>query len=178
MCPIFWADTDDLSLRTEDQAFLIGSDLLVVPKWADSVQLPKGIWRSVSLVGEDAKQDKYQCDLKVRGGSIVPTGPIIQTTEEITEKSPLKLIVVLDEQGRAEGTLYEDAGDGYDYLKGQFCFSVFQARKQDNTVLVTCTSQKGKLKSDKRLVSITVVNSRGTFYGFGDICSGVKVMLH
>jgi alpha-glucosidase len=177
MQPVFFADPDDHQLRMEDQAFLLGRDILVIPKWAGSVQMPKGIWQRVSLVGENTQSDPYQCDLQLRGGSIVPLGPVVQTTEQITLQSPLTLIVVLDEHGQAEGTLYEDAGDGYDYLKNGFRFSQFTAVKRDTAVVVECTEQVGALAEQKRLVTVVLVDGEGIRHGFGDICRGVTVQL-
>ena len=134
MQPVFFSDPDDIKLRMEDQAFLVGQDLMVIPQWATSVQMPKGIWRSISLVGEDAQTDQYQCDLKARGGPIIPLGPVVQSTEQINLHVEKGLIAALDERGQAEGTLYEDAGDGYEYLNNEFCLSMFKARKQGSDV--------------------------------------------
>ena len=177
MRPVFFADASDVSLRMEDQTFLIGRDLMIIPKWATSVQMPKGIWRSISIAGEDGHADKYQCDLKVRGGAIVPLGPIVQTTEQIAPKQTQTLVVVPDKNGQAEGTLYEDAGEGYGYLKDEFCLSTFTAQKEDDRMVVKCAQQKGKLKSQKRLVSVIVVDDNGIHYGFGDICKEINVVL-
>ncbi len=77
MRPVFFADPKDLSLRAEEEAFLIGDDLLIIPAFANHPNLPKGIWRELSLVEGD-KQNKYQAKIKLRGGSIVPTGKIIK----------------------------------------------------------------------------------------------------
>ena len=176
MRPVFFADPADVSLRMEDQAFLLGSDLMVVPKWARSVQQPKGIWQSVSLVPEDIA-DPLQCDLKARGGSIIPLGPVIQSTEQINSDLPLTLIVTLDEKGLAEGVLYEDAGDGYGYMKGQYCLSAFVAERKENVVTVNGIAQKGDWAKDKRLVHVTVLTEDGPRYGFGDITTEVKVKL-
>ena len=128
-------------------------------------------------MGEDASSDPYQCDLKARGGSIVPLGPVVQSTEQITPDLPLTLIVVLDEQGQAQGILYEDAGDGYEYLDSQFCLSTFTASRQGADVIVKCSEQTGNLRRQKRLVNVEVIDKGGIRYGFGDILSGVKVML-
>lgn len=175
MRPVFFADPADMSLRMEDQAFLIGSDLMVIPRWAESLQLPTGTWRSISLLGEDARTDPYQCDLKVRGGAIVPVGPVVQTTEEISRRLPLMLIVVLDGRGQAEGTLYEDAGDGYGYQEGKFCLSRFKASKEGREIMVRCEDQDGRQAFQKRLVTVAVIDADGVRYGFGDIIQGVKV---
>lgn len=176
MRPVFFADPADLSLRTEDQAFMVGSDLMVVPKWATSVKQPKGIWQSVSIVPGDT-DDPSQCDLKVRGGAIVPMGPVAQCTEEMDPQAKLTLIVVPDENGNAAGTLYEDSGDGYDYKNQEFGLSTFKAQTVDDKLVVKCTQQQGKWKSDKRLVSVSVVTDNRTYHGYGDIISGVSVQM-
>jgi alpha-glucosidase len=178
MRPVLFADPTDISLRMEDEAFLLGQDMLVVPKWSSGSQLPQGIWRSASIVGENAENDGYQCDVKVRGGAIVPLGPIVQSTDEIATHQQLTLMVVLDGQGQAAGTLYEDAGDGYDYLAGDYCLSTFSAQKTGGRVAVTCT-QQGNLSLSQRLVTVAVVEDNETYYGAGDVCSagGVSVIL-
>lgn len=108
MRPVFFADPKDTLLRAEEQAFLIGENLLVVPEWAQNPALPKGIWRNLSLIPGDDK-DSYQAKLKIRGGAIIPTGKIIQNTNE-KSLDPLTLLVCLDEKGEAHGTLYWDEG--------------------------------------------------------------------
>lgn len=91
MRPVFFADPKDTLLRAEEQAFLIGENLLVVPEWAQNPALPKGIWRNLSLIPGDDK-DSYQAKLKIRGGAIIPTGKIIQNTNE-KSLDPLTLLV-------------------------------------------------------------------------------------
>jgi alpha-glucosidase len=177
MRPAFFADPTDMALRMEDQAFLIGRDLLVVPRWAEDVRLPGGTWQTVSVLSGEDLDDAYQCDLKVRGGAIVPLGPIVQTTDQIGSLQTLTLLTVLDENGFAEGTVYEDSGNGYDFEKGQFCLLSFRARREGDTVFVRCTGQDGRWKSAKRLVSVVVASEEGVSHGFGDIVTGVKVQL-
>ncbi len=177
MQPFFFADPADLSLRMEDRAFLIGQDLMVIPKWATAISMPKGVWQSVSIVDENGTENQYQCDLKIRGGAIIPLGPVIQTTEEIQDLQPLTLMVVLNQEGTAEGTLYEDSGEGYGYLNGEYGLSAFEAQKEGDCVFVKCVQQEGQWSRQKRLVSVAVVNERGIDYGFGDIYGGVKVLL-
>lgn len=176
MRPVFFANPENISLRMEDEAFLLGSDLLVIPQWAESPRLPEGVWRSVSLAGEDPEDTPYQCELRVRGGSIVPVGPVVQSTAQISlHNSPLTLIVVPDENGTAKGTLYEDTGDGYAYRERDFCFSEFTAVKEDSQVKVKCASQKGKKALSERFATVAVIGAEGIHYGFGDLVEGVKV---
>ena len=143
MRPVFFADPKDTLLRAEEQAFLIGENLLVVPEWAKNPALPKGIWRNLSLIPGDDK-DSYQAKLKIRGGAIIPTGKIIQNTNE-KSLDPLTLLVCLDEKGEAHGTLYWDEGDNWSFKDGNYSFQHFTAiRTADNKVQVKITQKKGK----------------------------------
>ena len=49
--------------------------------------------------------------MKLRGGAILPLGRVVQSTTEAL-LDPLTLMVSLDAEGRAEGVLYEDGGEG------------------------------------------------------------------
>jgi len=179
MRPVFFADPADLSLRMEDQAFLIGSDVMITPRWAANTKRPKGIWRSVSIIDEESENDPYQCDMKIRGGAIVPLGPVVQSTQQIGTVQPLTLVIVLDENGRATGAVYEDAGDGYEYKEGRYCLSTFEAEKTARGVTVRCVDQQGDLKVNSRTVSIMIVDANRVHHGLGDVCSarGVNVVL-
>jgi alpha-glucosidase len=156
MRPVFFADTKDLSLRKEEQAFMLGNDLLIVPKWATSPALPKGKWTTVSLAGEKSSKDPYQPDVKIRAGAIVPLGMYIQNTTEYTT-SELTLLVSLDKNGQAKGTLYEDEGNGFGYQKGDFLLSTIVAKKVGGQVKVSILPSKGKRKPIKRKITIVVV---------------------
>lgn len=149
MRPVFFADPKDTLLRAEEQAFLIGENLLVVPEWAQNPALPKGIWRNLSLIPGDDK-DSYQAKLKIRGGAIIPTGKIIQNTNE-KSLDPLTLLVCLDEKGEAHGTLYWDEGDNWSFKDGNYSFQHFTAiRTADNKVQVKITQKKGKVYHRKQ----------------------------
>ncbi|MDD2763524.1 MAG: glycoside hydrolase family 31 protein [Opitutaceae bacterium] len=161
MRPVFFADPRDPALRAEDHAFLIGDDLLVIPKWTEQPHLPKGLWRTVALVGENAGTDKFQPDLKVRGGAIVPLGRVVQSTVE-ESLDPLTLLVVLDEQGRASGRLYEDDGDGYAYRDGGYLLTTYAAVRQGDEVVVTIAQAEGKRPRPARRLVIQVLTESGT----------------
>lgn len=160
MRPVFFADPRDPALRAEDRAFLIGGDLLVVPKWAEHPALPRGIWRTVSLVGEDSATDKFQADLKVRGGAIIPLGRVVQSTAE-ESLDPLTLLVSLGADGRATGRLYEDAGDGYGYQQGDFLATTYEAVRTGDDVVVRIVGAEGKRPRPDRRVVVRVVGDEG-----------------
>ena len=179
MRPVFFADPSDVNLRQEEQAFMVGSDMIVVPRWAESIRVPKGIWKEIRIVGEDLSEDIYQCRMAQRGGSIITLGPIVQSTEEIKTIQDLTLSVLLDENGQASGGVYEDAGDGYEFQNGQYSKLTFSAVKSGNVVTVKCTSKAGSLTPAKRMVKIEVLDGGKKYRGYGDIFSsdGIKIKL-
>lgn len=176
MRPIFFSDPKDLSLRSEDQAFLIGDDLLIIPSFAQNPALPKGLWKDLSLVAGDTK-DKYQAKMKIRGGSIVPTGKIIQNTTE-SSLDPLTLLVCLNEQGKATGSMYWDAGEGWDFKKGAYSQQMFTAEKQGNKVLVKLAGKKGKYATENNdMAIIKVITEQGIRQASGNLLKGIEVEL-
>ena len=160
MRPLFFADPTDPSLKREDQAFLLGNDLLIIPKWAVNPALPKGIWRTVSIAGENSLTDKYQADVRIKGGAIIPLGNIIQSTNDYSTDS-LTLIICPDLQGNASGVLYEDAGDGYGYQQGEYLLSSFSAEQHGTVVKVRIKSLEGSLRHADRKYKIILVNKNG-----------------
>lgn len=177
MRPVFFADPKDTLLRTEEQAFLIGENLLVVPEWAQNPALPKGIWRNLSLIPGDDK-DSYQAKLKIRGGAIIPTGKIIQNTNE-KSLDPLTLLVCLDEKGEAHGTLYWDEGDNWSFKDGNYSFQHFTAiRTADNKVQVKITQKKGKyITENNDMAIVKIITDKGIYQASGNLVEGIEVQL-
>ena len=178
MRPVFFADPRDASLRAEEQAFLVGSDLLVAPRWARQPALPRGTWRAVSLVdGDDRPGEKYQPEVRLRPGAIVPLGRVVQSTAE-ESLDPLTLLVSLDAHGLAEGTLYEDAGDGYGYRKGDYRLTTYRAeRAPNNTLTLRALSHEGLREHPSREVVVRVVTDRGLAEGRGSEDEGILIKL-
>lgn len=177
MRPVFFADPKDTLLRAEEQAFLIGENLLVVPEWAQNPALPKGIWRSLSLIPGDDK-DSYQAKLKIRAGAIIPTGKIIQNTNE-KSLDPLTLLVCLDEKGEAHGTLYWDEGDNWSFKDGNYSFQHFTAiRTADNKVQVKITQKKGKyITENNDMAIVKIITDKGIYQASGNLVEGIEVQL-
>lgn len=176
MRPVFFADPQDLSLRAEEEAFLIGNDLLIIPAFSKQPALPQGIWRELSLTEGDMT-GKYQAKMKIRGGSIIPAGKIIQNTNE-NSLDPLTLLVCLDEQGKAEGTLYWDAGDGWSFKKGDYSRQVFAAEKHGDKVVVKLTKKTGKHQTgNKDMAIVKIITGQGTRQASGDLTKGIEVKL-
>lgn len=150
--PVFFADPTDPALRSEDDCFLVGRDVLVVPQFQpDRTRVtikPKGIWRKFDVLDE---QHEANPDLYLRGGAIVPVGPLQQFVDE-KPLDPLTLYISLDAQGTAVGVLYEDAGDGWEFLRGEYLQSRYSAKTQDGQVVVTVESLGKQARPDRELI--------------------------
>lgn len=181
MRPLFFAEPANARLRDVDSAFLLGSDLLVLANPANddsaprAVPMPRGLWRKMWLIGEDERRDLHQPILLLRGGAILPVGRIVEnTTQPLLE--PLTLIVSLDEAGRAEGTLYEDAGDGYGYEHDDFLLTRFTASRDGDTVVVKIGEQSGRLQRPKRRCVVELLGEDGAITrGEGDETREIRV---
>ena len=163
--PLFFADPADPALRSEDDAFLLGDRLLVATqpgRVRDRVHaVPGGIWRPFDFGGDSRDQDLPR--IYIRGGSIIPTGPVTQFVDELP-LDPLTLIVCLDEEGRASGTLYEDAGEGNAHAAGDYSLRTYVAEQTGREVIVRLADQQGNRPSPARTVRVRLIMPDGWEY--------------
>ena len=164
MRPTFMADVTDKTLRREQEAFLLGRDLLVIPSWAKSPALPHVFYPVISIVHGDL-EDPDQATLRMRPGAIIPLGKVIQNTTE-NSLDPLTLLVCLDTKGEASGRLYEDAGDGFGYRSGDYLLTTFEARRDGEKTIVSISGKEGNRPWKKRVVRIQAVDSTGMHPSF------------
>lgn len=120
--PLFLHDPLDPALRTLDDAFLLGADLLVAPaleagQRRRALRLPRGGWYELASGERLPLEGEVVLPLPdgtpillARAGSIVPLGNARPSSRAPLEE--LTLLIHLDAEGRAWGELYEDAGDG------------------------------------------------------------------
>ena len=153
MRPVFMADARDKSLRAEQKAFMLGADLIIIPRWAGDANLPSGDWDILPL--ED-KDDGFQPYLAQRPGSVIPMANLYQNTVEMKTDS-LTLLVNPDSEGRAEGRLYEDAGDGFDYRLGGYAEYRLQAVTVGKKLTVSIAKVDGKAEAKSRVLRIGIV---------------------
>jgi len=153
MRPLWMSDAKDLSLRAEQQSYLLGADLCIVPSWAKNPVLPKGDWREVKF---EETADKYQAQVLQRPGSIIPMSNLVQSTVDYATDS-LTLIVNLDAEGNASGTLYEDAGDGFGYRKGEYVISQIKAEVQGKQLTVTIEQVEGNRASEVKNLRLGIM---------------------
>ncbi len=164
--PLFFADPSDRALRREDRAFLLGADIMVTPDVEniefDPPPRPKGIWRPLLVIDEDSSAALPMLD--IRGGAIVPIGPVMQHTGE-RELDELMLIVSLDEVGAGTGMLYEDDGDGFAYREGRYRLTRFDAKRVRGTVKVNATAVDGHFTPRWDRVRVIVLDEEGEAVG-------------
>ena len=118
---------NDLALRDVDDEFLFGNSLLINPvtqpnATSRSVVLPAGndwvdFWSGKTYHGgqtivADAPLD--QIPILVKEGSIVPMGPVVQSTADAEDPLEIRIYGGKD----ADFLLYEDSGDSYAYEHG------------------------------------------------------------
>lgn len=180
MAPSFFADPSDPALRSEDDSFLIGEDLLVaarVTPEADRVPvLPRPVdgvaWAKFDFPsfdgGRDSK-DMHQPDLYIRPGSIVFAAPVTQYFGDRPDsRDELHLIVHLDADGNAEGTLYEDAGEGWGFKEGEYLLSTYRATtRRDGSVSITIASSEGDMARYDRPVQVRLITDEGELETWG-----------
>jgi alpha-glucosidase len=160
--PLFLADPKDRSLRAEDQAFLLGGDLMVVadlsPDRARAHALPRRGWAEIAPLAPrpDGSRDPDLPRLLQRRGSVVPLGPVVQFVDQ-RPLDTLEVSVCLDERGRAEGALYEDAGDGFGHERGEYRVTRFAARREGGEVRVEASVVEGAWPAAPRPLVARVV---------------------
>ncbi|MBC7815353.1 MAG: DUF5110 domain-containing protein, partial [Planctomycetaceae bacterium] len=141
------ADPKDPALRSEDDAFLLGGDLMVVgrvtPLRDRAVSLPRQGWMLVSIVDGDI-EDADLPEIRIRPGSMVPLGPVVETTTG-KQTGEYTFLIAFDDTGKATGSLYEDAGEGLEYQNGQYLLTKFEATKTDKGIKLNVLSSEGKM---------------------------------
>ncbi len=169
--PTFFADITDPALRSEDDSFLLGSDVLVVgsmiPDGSRVAVMPKGVWREI-----ERSDDPDLPDMFIRGGAIVPTGPDIAFANE-KPLDPLTLLVAPDANGNATGQLYEDAGDGYGYRNGEYLLSEYTAARNGGAIEVRVRTVEGSMARPDRNVVVKILGEKGVLAQGGGKDGGV-----
>lgn len=161
--PTFFADLKDRQLRTNENSFLLGP-LLVYASTANDLgvhqlqhTLPNGTWMSFDF--QDSHPDLPA--LYLRGGSIIPFGPAHQHVGEANASDDLSLLVALDENGKAEGVLFEDDGDGYEYTKGGYLLTTYVAELKSSVIVVSVFKTEGWWSRPNRRLHVHLLLGEG-----------------
>jgi alpha-D-xyloside xylohydrolase len=124
---VFDFQNDTMAYGNKDQ-FMFGPALLINPvtvmgATSRTVYLPAGtwydFWTGATTMGgatSTANAPLSQIPIYVRGGSIVPMGPMIQYAMQSADPLEIRVYAGAD----ASFTIYEDEGDTYNYEMGQY----------------------------------------------------------
>ncbi len=134
MRPLWYEFPNDKQTYLVNDQFMLGSDVLVAPVVKEGMRT-RGIylpadaewvdwWTGTKF--ESGKTHYLQAPLDrlplfIRVGAIVPTQTVIQHTGEMQNAVVTLNVAAGIQEGRIEtATLFQDAGDGYGYRRGQF----------------------------------------------------------
>ncbi|KAK3126893.1 hypothetical protein QOZ80_7AG0564620 [Eleusine coracana subsp. coracana] len=161
--PVFFADPQDPELRKVETSFLLGP-LLICASTSPTEgthecthKLPKGIWLPFDF--GDSHPDLPV--LYLRGGAILPVGLPIKHVGEASLNDDLSLIIALDENGKAEGVLFEDAGDGYTFTQGDYLLTYYVAELHSSMVTVRVLKSEGSWTRPNRNLKINILLGGG-----------------
>jgi alpha-glucosidase len=133
--PLFMADAAQVNA---DDCYLVGDALLVAPVLeaganTRTLTLPTGEWydywtntRHYGRITVPAPLDRLP--LFVRAGAVIPHAPIMQSTAEPAPKT----LLMRAYPGTHETTLYEDAGEGLNYQKGDYRWVYVNTLEEEN----------------------------------------------
>ncbi|OVA18456.1 Glycoside hydrolase [Macleaya cordata] len=161
--PTFFADPKDPRLRRVENSFLLGPLLVhastVLDQGSDRLLpvLPNGIWLRFDF--DDSHPDLPT--LHLQGGSIIPVGPPLQHVGEANVTDDLTLIVALDQHGKAEGFLFEDEGDGYEFNEGGYLLTYYVAELQSSVVTIKVSKTEGSWRRPKRRLHVQLLLGGG-----------------
>ncbi len=167
--PLMFDDPTNEALRSEQSMFLVGRDLLVVPRpdpgaTGEERALPPGGWRRLDFpeIGRPDLPDLY-----IRWGSIVPTrDPAAPMHPDIPlGEEGVVLVVNLDEKGEAIGRLFDDAGDGDALYRNQCRYGTYRATTAGRRVTIMLSQLDGGLGMPDRPLAIRLLTDEGEFTG-------------
>nr|MBA3430124.1 DUF5110 domain-containing protein [Actinomycetota bacterium] len=164
--PLLYDHPDDVTTYTLDDQFLLGRSLLVAPVTRPGIEyryvyLPEGTWFHF-WTGERVEGPAHilahaplgEPAVYVRANQAVPMWPEMNYVGE-KAADPLTW-VVFPADGGNESWLYEDEGDGYEYLDGVQARRRVECNGSGDTVLVTLGARSGIYEPARTRVRLEV----------------------
>ncbi|GHO60959.1 glycoside hydrolase family 31 protein [Ktedonobacter robiniae] len=151
--PLFWCYPEDKDAYGASDQFLCGDALLVAPITRPGaeyrhVYLPEGTW-SHYWTGERFEGPTHilahaplgQPALYVRANTAIPLWPAMNYVGQ-APSDPLTLILY-PAPGNGDAMLYEDTGDGYAYIEGEYSRRTIHCECDGKQIRVTLGEQEG-----------------------------------
>ncbi|KAI9496884.1 glycosyl hydrolases family 31-domain-containing protein [Zychaea mexicana] len=139
MRPMVMEFPDDESLFATEDQFMVGAGIMAKPvtvegatetdvyfagdqPWYDMLtHAPVRLTGRHTVSAPLGKVPAYY-----RGGQIIPRRERVRRSSHSMKLDPFTLVIALDAKGNAEGTLYNDDGETYDYQTGAYIHTKFQ----------------------------------------------------
>ncbi|GLT34833.1 hypothetical protein SLA2020_093260, partial [Shorea laevis] len=80
---------------------------------------------------------------------------------ESNPSNDLTLLIALDENGKAEGVLFEDDGDGYGFTGGEYLLTHYTAELQSSVITVRISKTEGLWKRPNRRLHVQLLIGEG-----------------
>ncbi|RPJ02839.1 MAG: DUF4968 domain-containing protein [Chloroflexi bacterium] len=167
--PLFMVDPTDETLRDVDDAFMLGDSILVAPilergATQREVYLPRGVWYEYDTgkLTDGARSFTVQAPLDrmpiyVRAGRVLLMWPTIQYVgSQPPDEARLRVFA-----GSGETTLYEDAGEGTDYQRGDYRWSYFTCKFLPSGQFAIDWRRAGQYQPPYRQIRVEVVGISG-----------------
>jgi alpha-glucosidase len=167
MRPLFYHYPQDEQACDTQTAFLIGDSLLSTPisepgATSQSVYLPEGIWfdywDGMAYTGQTTHDIAVSLDrwpLFVRGKSILPTGPVMQYTDQHAT-DPLTFTCYMATDGQTTYTLYEDDGNTGAYRHGAYARTTVSCHVEHDVAFVRIEEDHRGYKPQREAYNIIV----------------------
>ncbi|HZU68981.1 MAG TPA: TIM-barrel domain-containing protein [Ktedonobacteraceae bacterium] len=167
MRPLYYHyPNDELACDSQDE-FLLGDSLLSAPIYEQgatsrNVYLPAGTWfdywDGTAYPGSgtiEVAAPLERWPLFVRGNSILPSGPVMQYTDQ-RPTDPLTITCYMSGDGLASYTLYEDDGSTLAYRKGAFALTHISCRVDSDLAAVEIEEQYEHYRSQREWYDLVV----------------------
>jgi alpha-glucosidase len=165
--PLVWDYPLDANVADLGDEALLGPWLLVAPITTESatsrdVYLPAGRWFELATGAiTDGPATVTVADVPlgalpvyVRAGAIVPRGPVMASTDA-APVDPLTL-EVYPTADATTFTVYEDAGDGFDYATGAYSAVTWTLQGTSTGATLTASERDGSFVPDARTLRVRV----------------------
>ena len=170
--PLMLNYQNDESTYNLDDQFMIGDDLLLAPVVKPDVTrrlvyLPAGTWYDYwtnkkytggTTISVEAPLDVVP--MFVRGGAIIPAGPVLNYVGE-KPTDPITFNIYPDDSGSASAKLYEDDGLSPAYKRGAFRRTSFNVRRSGGGFVVSIGAAEGSYNPGKRTFNFIVKSLAG-----------------
>lgn len=170
--PLYYHYPQDEVASDVQDAFLVGDSLLSSPIYEEgvtsrSVYLPEGnwfdYWTGDEYPGKGLSDIPAPLDswpLLIRGNSILPSGPVMQYTNE-RPTDPLTFTCYMATDGLASYTLYEDDSTSQAYRNGAFAQTSISCRVTEDFVTVEIEEQFNNYRPQREWYEVVIhVGSR------------------